>query len=87
MYSILIQEENKRWKYLKNNDGTQYIATTLVAVQEKVKEVLRTEPLENISVVKNCTITESITVTENVTPEPNTDENTDENTDTTEPTE
>ena len=76
MYSILIAENNK-WKFLTNSDGSQYIATSLVAVQEKVKELLRTIPLEAILVVKNCTITESITVTENTIPveEPENTEN------------
>ena len=65
MYSILIDEGNEKWKFLTNSDGSKYIATSLVAVQEKVKEVLRETALGEILVVKNCTITESITVTEN----------------------
>lgn len=65
MYSILTKNENDKWIFLKNQDGTQYIADTLVAVQEKVKETAKAIPLNEILVVKNCTITESITVIEN----------------------
>ena len=65
MYSILITIENGKLKFLTNADGSQYIASSLVAVQEKVKEILRITPLNEITVVKNCTITESIVVTEN----------------------
>lgn len=71
MYSILIFDDKNRWKYLTNPNGSQYIATTLVAVQDKVKELLKTNSLNNITVVKNCTITESIVVTETEVPEDN----------------
>lgn len=71
MYSILIADSNK-WKFLTNTDGSKYIAETLLSVQDKVKTLVQTIPLNSILVVKNCTITESITVTENVpTPEEN----------------
>ena len=65
MYSVLILNENSKWIFVTNTDGSQYIATTLIAVQEKVREILKTTPLNEILVVKNCTITDSITVTEN----------------------
>ena len=74
MYSILIFLENEKWEFLKNTDGTKYIAETLVAVQEKVKETLRVRPLNEVLVVKNCTITESITVTENTANQENNEE-------------
>lgn len=67
MYSILIADNNK-WKFLTNSDDTKYIAETLVAVKEKVKEIAKKTPLDSILVVKNCTITENITVTEDVPP-------------------
>jgi hypothetical protein len=68
MYSILIADE-KKWKYYTNPNGTKYVAETLEAVQEKVKEISRTTPLDNIVVVKNCTITSTITVVEDGTEE------------------
>ena len=80
MYSILISDSNNsKWKFLLNTDGTQQVAETLVAIQEKVKEVLRTTPLSEILVVKNCTITDRITVTEDV-PVPDNSEEENENT-------
>lgn len=63
MYSILIAENNK-WKYLTNPDASVYVAETLESVQLKVKEILRTIPLESIKVVKNCSITENVVVKE-----------------------
>ena len=69
MYSILILEEKNKWKYFTNLNGSQYIAETLSDVQNKVKEVAKTKPLNEIIVVKNCTITESITVVEDGTEE------------------
>lgn len=65
MYSILKKNENDKWIFLKNTDGSKYIADTLLEVQEKVKEVAKTIGLEEIVVVKNCIITEDITVEEN----------------------
>ena len=65
MYSILKKNENDKWIFLKNTDGSKYIADTLLEVQEKVKEVAKTIGLEEIVVVKNCIITEDITVKEN----------------------
>lgn len=65
MYSILKANENDKWLFLKNTDGTKYVADTLAEVQEKVKELAKEIPLNEILVVKNCTITESITVVEN----------------------
>lgn len=67
MYSVLLLNENDKWKFLKNTDGSQYIADSLLDVQEKVKEVAKTIGLEEIVVVKNCIITEDITVKENDT--------------------
>lgn len=69
MYSILKKNENDKWIFLKNTDGSKYIANTLLEVQEKVKEVAKTIGLDEILVVKNCTITESITVVEEGEPE------------------
>jgi len=64
MYSILILFDNGKWYYFKNMDDTQYIANTLQEVQAKVKELIRIYSLNEIKVVKNCTITEDITVAE-----------------------
>lgn len=80
MYSILIKNDNTRWCFLTNADGSQYIAETIVSVQEKVKEMAKTTPLNEIIVVKNCTITEAITVVESGTTvelevEPETEQN------------
>lgn len=63
MYSILILDE-KKWKFHTNPNGSKYIAQTLELVQEEVKELAKTIPLNSIVVVKNCTITEAITVVE-----------------------
>ena len=80
MYSILIKNDNTRWCFLTNSDGSQYIAETLVSVQEKVKEMAKTTPLNEIIVVKNCTITEAITVVESgTTVEPEVEPETEQN--------
>lgn len=72
MYSILILDGNYKWKFLTNLDGSQYITETLTVVQEQVKKIAKTMPLDNILVVKNCTITESMIVTENIPENENT---------------
>ena len=64
MYSILIFFDNGKWSYYKDEDDAKYIATTLEEVQAKIKELARVYPLNELRVVKNCTITEDITVTE-----------------------
>lgn len=68
MYSILIADE-KKWKFYTNPNGSKYIAQTLELVQEEVKTIANTTPLNNIIVVKNCTITPTITVVEDGTEE------------------
>lgn len=64
MYSILVLFDNGKWCYLKDEDDAKYVAATLEEVQTKVKELARIYPLNELRVVKNCTITEDITVTE-----------------------
>lgn len=64
MYSILLSDNNGKWKFLTNQDGTNYVAEKLEAIQFKVKELLMKTPLESVKVVKNCTITENIIVKE-----------------------
>ena len=64
MYSILVLFDNGKWCYLKDEDDAKYVAATLQEVQAKVKELARIYPLNELRVVKNCTITEDITVTE-----------------------
>ena len=68
MYSILILDE-KKWKFHTNPNGSKYIAQTLELVQEEVKTIANTTPLNSIIVVKNCTITPAITVVEDGTEE------------------
>lgn len=65
MYSILKKNENDKWIFLKNTDGSKYIANNLAEVQDKVKETAKVIGLDEILVVKNCIITEDIIVMEN----------------------
>jgi hypothetical protein len=66
MYSILLKLTNTtadRWKYL-TDEGDVYVANDIVEVQNKVTELLQTIPLNQIKVVRNCTITNEVTVEE-----------------------
>ena len=67
MYSILLKLTNTtadRWKYYLTDEGDVYVANDIVEVQTKVAELLQTIPLNQIKVVRNCTITNEITVEE-----------------------
>ena len=66
MYSILIQlgTNTDKWAYYRLADGTVYTVDTLEAVSEKVAELLNEHVLNDIRVIKNCTITNNITVQE-----------------------
>lgn len=67
MYSILLKLTNTtadRWKYYLTDEGDVYVANDIVEVQTKVAELLQTIPLNQIKVVRNCTITNEVTVEE-----------------------
>ncbi len=67
MYSILIKLSNStadRWKYLTNADGTVYVENDLENVKTKIVELLQTNLLSSLKVVKNCIITDSILIEE-----------------------
>ena len=67
MYSILIKVTTStadRWKFYCTDNGAIYTADTIADVQTKVLELLQTNLLSSIKVVKNCTITEDITIEE-----------------------
>ena len=67
MYSILLKvttSTSDRWKYLLNNDGSVYTESDMNKVQLKVTELMETNLLSNIKVIKNCIITSNITIEE-----------------------
>lgn len=67
MYSILLKLTNTtadRWKYHLTDEGDVYVANDIIEVQTKVAELLQTIPLNQIKVVRNCTITNEVTVEE-----------------------
>ena len=67
MYSILLKLTNTtadRWKYYLTDEGEVYVANDIVEVQTKVVELLQTTPLNQIKVVRNCTITNEVTIEE-----------------------
>ncbi len=64
MYSILLVKNSNGYSYYLNKDNTVYKAETIEAVQDKVKELVQTTPLNKIVVVKNCVIEPTMTVTE-----------------------
>ena len=67
MYSILLKLTNTtadRWKYLTDSEGEVYAANTIEEVEAKIVELLQTTPLNQIKVVRNCTITNEVTVEE-----------------------
>jgi hypothetical protein len=67
MYSILIKlntTSDNRWKFLTGDGGAIYEASTLADVEAKVGELLQTNLLSAIKVVKNCIITDTISVEE-----------------------
>ena len=67
MYSILLKLTNTtadRWKYLIDSEGEVYVANTIEEVEAKIVELLQTTPLNQIKVVRNCTITNEVTVEE-----------------------
>ena len=67
MYSILLKLTNTtadRWRYLANSEGEVYVTNTIEEVEAKIAELLQTIPLNQIRVVRNCTITNEVTVEE-----------------------
>ena len=67
MYSILLKLTNTtadRWKYLTDDEDVVYVANTIEEVEAKIAELLQTTPLNQIKVVRNCTITNEVTVEE-----------------------
>ena len=65
MYSILIKNNGgDKFSYYLNNDGTIYTTNSLTLLGDKVAELLNTYPLEKITPIKNCVITNNIVITE-----------------------
>lgn len=64
MYSILIQSTNGKYVYYTLSNGTIYTSDDLTEVASTVTELLNTHLLNEIKVVKNCTITSSFTIEE-----------------------
>jgi len=64
MYSILIQITKDKYSYYTLSNGTIYTSDDLTEVANEVAQLLLTHSLNDIVVVKNCTITSSFTIEE-----------------------
>ena len=77
MFSILLAKSAQgvqMWDYYKESDAV-YVAPDIPTVQATVQTLAKTNPVDKIRVVKNCTIAAGVTVTvDGEDPDPNSDQ-------------
>lgn len=75
-YQIMINKGTNLWAFMDEN-GFMYSAETEAEMAEKVRELIKTVPMDNIKVVAVLD-TEAVVKVESLCPEPETPENPDE---------